>query len=196
MTTFLIFNENTNNLNIKHIRSEYSVYNIEIVAKMTLDDILNKTKYDNRIPPKNIDEEGDVVGAVVVNTNMHLRSVDYISTKKMEWQAQIILRHQWIDSRLSYDWLKGQLRYLILDDPSRIWIPDTYVYNSKSTQQHTDLKPNTIVNIYPNGNVLFSIRLSATMSCPMDLKYYPFDSQICSIKFASCESDYNCTQIE
>ena len=128
------------------------------------------------------------VGAVVVNTNMYLRSIEYICTKKMEWQAQITFRHQWNDPRLTFDDKNGQIRYLTLFDLSRIWTPDTFITNSKSTQQHTDLKLNTLVRIYPNGTVYFSIRLSTIMNCPMDLTYYPFDTQICSIKFASCES--------
>jgi len=41
------------------------------------------------------------------------------------------------------------------------------------------------MRIYPNGNVLYSQRISLTLACPMDLKYYPFDRQICSIIIAS-----------
>lgn len=41
--------------------------------------------------------------------------------------------------------------------------------------------------IYPNGDVLFSIRISLVLSCPMNLKFYPLDKQICSILMASCE---------
>ena len=72
--------------------------------------------------------------------------------------------------------------------------------------------PNVLLRIYPNGNVLFSIRISLgiitvkvyyylnksinktsffaipVLSCPMDLKYYPLDRQTCSIQMASCKS--------
>ncbi len=47
--------------------------------------------------------------------------------------------------------------------------------------------PNVLLRIYPNGNVLYSIRISLVLSCPMDLKYYPLDRQTCSIQMASCE---------
>lgn len=46
--------------------------------------------------------------------------------------------------------------------------------------------PNILLRIYPNGDILYSIRLSLTLACPMDLKYYPLDRQTCSIAMASC----------
>ena len=36
------------------------------------------------------------------------------------------------------------------------------------------------------GTVLFSIRVSLTLSCPMNLKLYPLDTQTCPMQIASC----------
>ena len=47
--------------------------------------------------------------------------------------------------------------------------------------------PNILLRIHPNGEILYSIRLSLTLACPMDLKYYPLDRQTCSIAMASCK---------
>ena len=47
--------------------------------------------------------------------------------------------------------------------------------------------PNILLRIYPNGDVLYSIRLSLTLACPMDLKYYPLDRQTCELQMASCK---------
>lgn len=45
--------------------------------------------------------------------------------------------------------------------------------------------PNVLLRIYPNGDVLFSVRISLVLFCPMDLKYFPLDLQVCTIKMAS-----------
>ena len=36
--------------------------------------------------------------------------------------------------------------------------------------------------VFPNGDVLYSIRISLTLSCPMNLKLYPMDRQTCALK--------------
>ena len=52
---------------------------------------------------------------------------------------------------------------------------------------HNVLVPNLYVRLYADGTVLFSIRVSLTLSCPMNLKMYPLDTQKCPMQIASCE---------
>ena len=84
-----------------------------------------------------------------------------------------------------FDDMKGQIRYLQLTDTRKIWTPDYFFSNEKQGHFHSMIKPNVLIRIYPNGAILYSTRISLVLSCPMDLKYYPFDTQICSIKIAS-----------
>lgn len=83
--------------------------------------------------------------------------------------------------------MDGQIRFLTLTDPSKIWKPDLFFSNEKEGHFHDIIMPNVLLRIYPNGEVLYSIRLSLVLACPMDLKYYPLDKQTCSIRMASCE---------
>ncbi|CAG2160811.1 unnamed protein product [Oppiella nova] len=153
--------------------------------KEILDKVLNKNIYDLRIVPRNYNESTKIGGPVVVRTNMYIRSIDYIDTHSMTYKMQITFRLQWHDPRLRFDDMNGQIKYLVLQDMTRIWIPDVFFSNSQSTQSHTDLVPNVLLRIYPDGSVLFSKRLTSTLSCPMDLMYYPFDKQICPFIAAS-----------
>ena len=50
---------------------------------------------------------------------------------------------------------------------------------------HNVLVPNLYVRLYADGTVLFSIRVSLTLSCPMNLKMYPLDTQKCPMQIAS-----------
>ena len=52
----------------------------------------------------------------------------------------------------------GQLKYLTLTDPEKVWKPDTFFRNEKTGHFHSILVNNVYVRIFPNGDVLFSIR--------------------------------------
>jgi len=154
------------------------------LEKQILDELLDKTKYDSRIAPTNKHPNGTDSPAIVT-INFYLRQVEYVCTKEMEWKTQLTFRHQWNDPRLQFNDRNGRVAYLTLEDISRVWTPDTFISNSKTTEQNNDLRPNLLVRIYPNGNILFSIRITTTLGCPMDLIHYPFDTQTCYIQFAS-----------
>lgn len=91
-----------------------------------------------------------------------------------------------IANRLKFDDMNGQIRYLVLTDPNKVWRPDLFFKNEKEGHFHEIIMPNVLLRIYPGGDVLYSIRISLVLACPMDLKYYPLDKQICSIQMASC----------
>lgn len=96
-------------------------------------------------------------------------------------------REEWLDDRLTFDSGAHNIQYLTLTEPDKIWKPDLFFRNEKEGHVHNIIMPNVLLRIHPNGKVLYSIRISLVLSCPMNLKYYPLDKQICSIAMASCE---------
>lgn len=81
----------------------------------------------------------------------------------------------------------GRLKYLTLTEANRVWMPDLFFSNEKEGHFHNIIMPNVYIRIFPYGSVLYSIRISLTLACPMNLKLYPLDRQICSLRMASCE---------
>lgn len=67
----------------------------------------------------------------------------------------------------------------------KIWVPDTFFANEKQAYFHIATTRNTFLRIGSNGAIFRSIRLTVTASCPMDLQYFPMDSQLCSIHIES-----------
>lgn len=103
-----------------------------------------------------------------------------------EYSVQVTFREQWNDERLRYhDDTQGRLKYLTLTDPSRVWMPDTFFRNEKEARKHEIIVPNVYVRIFPDGEILYSIRISLTLACPMDLRLYPLDKQVCVLQIAS-----------
>ncbi|XP_063696455.1 glutamate-gated chloride channel isoform X4 [Culicoides brevitarsis] len=153
--------------------------------KKILDQILGAGKYDARIRPSGINGTATVDGPTVVRVNMFLRSISKIDDYKMEYSVQLTFREQWTDERLKFDDIGGRLKYLTLTEANRVWMPDLFFSNEKEGHFHNIIMPNVYIRIFPYGSVLYSIRISLTLACPMNLKLYPLDRQICSLRMAS-----------
>ncbi|XP_008199353.1 glutamate-gated chloride channel isoform X2 [Tribolium castaneum] len=153
--------------------------------KEVLDQILGQGMYDARIRPSGVNGTVGRDGPTVVNINFFLRSISKIDDYKMEYSVQLTFREQWLDERLKFNDFGGRLKYLTLTEASRVWMPDLFFSNEKEGHFHNIIMPNVYIRIFPYGSVLYSIRISLTLSCPMNLKLYPLDRQICSLRMAS-----------
>ncbi|KAI3373531.1 hypothetical protein L3Q82_022126, partial [Scortum barcoo] len=102
-----------------------------------------------------------------------------------DYRLNVFLRQQWNDPRLAYKEYPDDSLDL---DPSMldsIWKPDLFFANEKGANFHEVTTDNKLLRIFQNGNVLYSIRLTLTLSCPMDLKNFPMDSQTCTMQLES-----------
>ena len=80
-----------------------------------------------------------------------------------------------------------RIKYLTLTDASKVWMPDTFFRNEKIGQFHNILTPNLYIRVFPDGDVLYSIRISLTCFCSMYLALFPLDEQTCNLDIASCK---------
>lgn len=94
-------------------------------------------------------------------------------------------REEWEDERLMFK--HPSLKYINLSPGQRIWMPDTFFQNEKDGKKHDIDTPNVLLRVYGNdsGHILYSVRMTLTLSCPMDLHNYPMDTQECFVDFAS-----------
>ncbi|KAG5316497.1 GLUCL protein, partial [Acromyrmex insinuator] len=109
----------------------------------------------------------------------------HAGAEMVEYSVQLTFREQWLDERLRFNDFGGKLKYLTLTEASRVWMPDLFFSNEKEGHFHNIIMPNVYIRIFPHGSVLYSIRISLTLSCPMNLKLYPLDRQTCSLRMAS-----------
>uniref|UniRef100_A0A3Q3S4K5 Glycine receptor, alpha 4b n=1 Tax=Mastacembelus armatus TaxID=205130 RepID=A0A3Q3S4K5_9TELE len=145
-----------------------------------LDKLMGRTSgYDARIRP---DFKGPPVN---VTCNIFINSFGSITETTMDYRLNVFLRQQWNDPRLAYKEYPDDSLDL---DPSMldsIWKPDLFFANEKGANFHEVTTDNKLLRIFQNGNVLYSIRLTLTLSCPMDLKNFPMDSQTCTMQLES-----------
>ncbi|XP_047105950.1 glutamate-gated chloride channel-like [Schistocerca piceifrons] len=147
----------------------------------TLELLLRPDRYDPQVRPPGI------TGAnpTIVRVNLFVRTLTKFDDQNMEFETQITFKEQWTDARLKFNDLGGKLKYLTLTDTKRIWIPDVFFVNEKKAYHHNVVTPNVYIRIFSYGTVLFSTRISMTLSCPMDLRRYPHDVQVCSLMMGS-----------
>lgn len=150
--------------------------------KKILDNILDSAVYDSRSRPQGVNSTD---GPTVVNVNLYVRSFEKIDDVKMEYSVQITFRQQWNDHRLAFNDMSGRIKYLTLQDSRKVWMPDTFFRNEKHGQFHNIIQPNLYIRVFPNGDILYSIRVSLTLSCPMTLELFPLDTQTCYLRVAS-----------
>ena len=77
---------------------------------------------------------------------------------QQEYSVQITFRQQWNDNRLAFNDLQGRIKYLTMTDSKKVWMPDTFFRNEKNGQFHNIIQPNLYIRVFPNGDVLYSIR--------------------------------------
>ncbi|XP_006825490.1 glycine receptor subunit alphaZ1-like [Saccoglossus kowalevskii] len=118
-----------------------------------------------------------------INVSFYIASFHSISESDMDWSYTIYFRQRWNDPRLRHNASKP----LTLDNSARdsLWVPDTYFMNAKKEQLHSTPKENSQYTVYGNGDVYYSIRMSLTSSCNMDLIRFPFDTQECRERVSS-----------
>ncbi|KPP64073.1 glycine receptor subunit beta-like, partial [Scleropages formosus] len=144
--------------------------------------ILNRllVSYDPRIRPnfKGIPVEDKV--------NIFINSFGSIQETTMDYRVNIFLRQRWNDPRLRLpsDFKSDALTV----DPKMfkcLWKPDLFFANEKSANFHDVTQENILLFIFRNGDVLISMRLSVTLSCPLDLTLFPMDTQRCKMQLES-----------
>ncbi|KAJ8252887.1 hypothetical protein GJAV_G00206670 [Gymnothorax javanicus] len=145
-----------------------------------LDKLMGRTSgYDARIRPN---FKGPPVN---VTCNIFINSFGSIAETTMDYRVNIFLRQQWNDPRLAYSEYPDDSLDL---DPSMldsIWKPDLFFANEKGANFHDVTTENKLLRIFKDGNVLYSIRLTLILSCPMDLKNFPMDVQTCAMQLES-----------
>uniref|UniRef100_A0A8C5NJ12 Gamma-aminobutyric acid type A receptor pi subunit n=1 Tax=Junco hyemalis TaxID=40217 RepID=A0A8C5NJ12_JUNHY len=119
--------------------------------------------------------------------------ISLLCSVPQDFTATISLRQRWTDPRLVFH---GN-RSFTLDARlvELLWVPDTYIVESKRSFLHDVTVGNRLVRLFSNGTVLYSsfspYRITTTVACNMDLSKYPMDTQTCRLQLESWGYDEN-----
>ncbi|XP_035534819.1 gamma-aminobutyric acid receptor subunit rho-1-like [Morone saxatilis] len=123
--------------------------------------------------------------AVPVGVDVQVESLDAISEVDMDFTMTLYLRHYWKDERLSFRSNTNQSMTFDGRLVKKIWVPDMFFVHSKKSFTHDTTTDNVMLRVYPDGKVLYSLRVTVTAMCSMDLSRFPLDTQTCSLEIES-----------
>ncbi|XP_045543958.1 gamma-aminobutyric acid receptor subunit alpha-5 isoform X1 [Salmo salar] len=149
--------------------------NITIFTRI-LDRLLDG--YDNRLRP------GLGEKVTEIKTNIFVTSFGPVSDTEMEYTIDVFFRQSWKDERLCF---QGPMKMLPLNNllASNIWTPDTFFLNGKKSIAHNMTTPNKLLRLKDDGTLLYTMRLTISAECPMQLEDFPMDAHACPLKFGS-----------
>ncbi|RUS84224.1 hypothetical protein EGW08_008028, partial [Elysia chlorotica] len=157
------------------------VLTVGMTRQEVLELLIVNSSYNSRISP-NYEEEH----ATTVHVQIYVLSIDSVNEQSMDYTMNMYLRQRWVDPRLAFmNYSKADMLELDIKLMSQVWVPDTFFRNEKKGEFHLVTVPNKLMHLYRNGTIYYSMRLSVTLSCHMNLQKYPLDRQECPVLIAS-----------
>lgn len=128
-------------------------------------------------------------GNVTLYFNTALRQIMDLNEKEQVISINIWLRMTWNDCRLRWNTSSyGDVDHFAVPYGA-VWVPDITVYDSASDEVMMPGKEDYKVSIYSDGTMYYNFPTVIKSICRVDVTYFPFDTQKCSLKFGSWSHD-------
>ncbi|KAL8580225.1 hypothetical protein ACOMHN_040006 [Nucella lapillus] len=164
---------------------------VSVYSSDLLDVILSNAERENGF--KNWPPTYDSDLATDVEVKLYVDTIDSVNEANMDFTVSLLLHLRWRDQRLlATHHMKTLFEehnkdFLEFDSQNikRIWVPDLFFPNEKKASFHEVMITNQMSRLYRDASILYISRLSMTLSCPMNLRLYPFDRPSCAIQIMS-----------
>ncbi|CAI9731357.1 acetylcholine receptor subunit alpha-like 1 isoform X2 [Octopus vulgaris] len=153
-------------------------------AKRLYDDLLRKRGYNKLIRPV-----GNNTDKLTVKLGIRLSQMIDVDEKNQIMTTNVWLRQEWQDLKLRWNPKEyGGVNRLYV--PSvELWLPDIVLYNNADGNYEVTLM--TKATLHPDGRVVWEPPAIYKSSCTIDVEFFPFDIQLCTMKFGSWTYDGN-----
>ncbi|CAL8349756.1 unnamed protein product [Merluccius merluccius] len=129
----------------------------------------------------------NVSDPVVVQFEVSMSQLVKVDELNQIMETNLWLRHIWNDYKLRWDPKNfGGVEFIRVPS-NRIWKPDIVLYNNAVGDFQVDDKTKALLRY--NGDVTWIPPAIFKSSCKIDVTYFPFDYQNCTMKFGSWTYD-------
>ncbi|XP_029311205.1 cholinergic receptor, nicotinic, beta 1 (muscle) like [Cottoperca gobio] len=143
--------------------------------------------YDLKVRPARYWED-----KVMVRVGMTLSQLVSLNEKNEEMTTNVFMNMAWTDYRLSWTPEEYEDITVLRIPPNKVWRPDIYLINNNDGQFDVALYVNVLV--YSDGTVNWLPPAIYRSSCSIEVSYFPFDWQNCSMVFRSYT--YDASEVE
>lgn len=168
--------------------------------------LLQAQDYYYSAPIGEVNYDDDVISAITKKYNklvrpvstlnmtvrLSMRQIISIEEKSQTMTSSFYLISQWKDGRLKWDSTNSTFGYLsqILIPATSIWTPDLFVINTASSTGFISISSSNLAVVNSEGNVFLILGVTNLQTrCKMNIYYFPFDKQNCSIVIGSWQHD-------
>lgn len=97
--------------------------------------------------------------------------------------CSVWLKQSWFDRKLSWNPANYGGVSVIYVPYEMIWVPDIVLYNNADSNYNITI--NTKATLHHSGNVTWEPPAIFKSLCHIDIQWFPFDEQRCTLKFGS-----------
>ncbi|XP_032092536.1 acetylcholine receptor subunit epsilon [Thamnophis elegans] len=134
------------------------------------------TGYDkSRWPVQRVDE------VLTVSLKLTLTNLISLNAKEETLTTNVWITQEWLDYRLNFSSEEYGQSLRVPSD--LVWLPDIVLENNIDGNFEVAYSANVL--IYPGGNMYWLPPAIFRSSCPIDVTFFPFDWQNCSLVFRS-----------
>lgn len=131
---------------------------------------------------KNIRPVIEYQDAIQLHMGIAIQTLESFNQKEEMIKLNVWLRMNWYDDYLCWNSSFSNIPFLAVE-PNQVWTPDVELLNAGAKPEIYTLEGGMM--LYQRGEFMWSRPLIFTFSCPLDLHNFPFDTQVCKIRFGS-----------
>ncbi|XP_022215470.2 pH-sensitive chloride channel 2 [Drosophila obscura] len=136
-------------------------------------------RYDRLERPIEYDTDGKRL-PIVVKTRIYVYFLQNLNSDLLQFKMHALLQLRFQDKRLAYQtFQRGDIlgqKHL----SERLWLPHIFFANERESSILGTDEKDVLTSLSPEGNVIISTRMQASLYCFMNFKKFPFDQQLCS----------------
>nr|XP_016923336.2 pH-sensitive chloride channel 2 [Drosophila suzukii] len=118
---------------------------------------------------------------IVVKTRIYVYFLQNLNSDLLQFKMHALLQLRFQDMRLAYNVYKREGNIMGQKHLSeRLWLPHIFFANERESSILGTDEKDVLTSLTPEGNVIISTRMQASLYCWMDFQKFPFDQQFCS----------------
>ncbi|KAF2900928.1 hypothetical protein ILUMI_05251, partial [Ignelater luminosus] len=150
--------------------------------KLTLDQFSSRLTHACRYDKVTRPDKPEPLPVTLQIDIQHIEAID-----QLQFKMHMLLQYRYYDYRLRFDEISPNRGIMLGEEllRNKIWVPHLVLSNERDSAIMGLEGNDLFVSLSPQGEIIFSYRMTATIYCWMDLKKFPFDTQNCDLTFRS-----------
>ncbi|XP_032594925.1 pH-sensitive chloride channel 2 isoform X2 [Drosophila grimshawi] len=147
-----------------------------------IDRLTHDCRYDRLERPTTYTEAGARL-PVDVYMRAYIYFMQNLEAHDLQFKIYALLQMRFLDPRLNFRNVSPKRLQPILGEQQlrdSIWLPHIFLANERDSSILGTTEKDILTSISPDGTVIVSWRIKATLYCWLNLKKFPFDEQHCS----------------